>query len=84
MNEAEKIEKEIASILYRRNALWSDLRKHEEEMGAATQAMIMSVIAHLDEDVKELKKKLDNKIKDKEDQQWLEFISAKWGEEASS
>ena len=83
-DEAEEIEKEIASILYRRNTLWSDLRKHEEEMGAATQVMIMSVIAHLDEDVKELKKKLDNKIKDKEDQQWLEFVSNAWGEEKSS
>jgi len=81
MDEAEKIEKEIATILYRRNTLWNDLRKHEEEMGAATQVMIMSVIAHLDKDVKELKKKLENKIKDAEDQQWLEFVSNAWGGE---
>jgi len=81
MDETEAIEKEIAAILYRRNTLWSDLRKHEEDMGAATQVMLMAVIARLDEDVKDLKKKLDNKIKDAEDQQWLEFVSNAWDSE---
>jgi len=57
------------------------LRKHEEDMGAPTQVMLMAVIANLDEDVKELKKKLDNKIRDKENQDWLEFVSNAWGGE---
>lgn len=78
MNSSDEIENEISKILHRRNVLWSDLRKHEEEMGAATQVMIMSVIAHLDEDVKELKKKLDNKMKDEKDREWLEFVSNAW------
>ena len=78
MNNSDEIENEISKILHRRNVLWSDLRKHEENMGAATQVMIMSVIAHLDEDVKELKKKLDSKIRDEEDQKWLEFVSNAW------
>jgi hypothetical protein len=84
MDEAEKIEKEIATILYRRNTLWSDLRKYEEDMGAATQVMLMAVIARLDEDVKDLKKKLDNKIKNAEDEKWLEFVSNAWGGEQNS
>ena len=78
MNSSDEIENEISKILHRRNVLWSDLRKHEEEMGAAPQVMIMSVIAHLDEDVKELKKKLDNKMKDEKDREWLEFVSNAW------
>lgn len=78
MNSSNEIENEISKILHRRNVLWNDLRKHEEEMGAATQVMIMSVIAHLDEDVKELKKKLDSKIKDEEDREWFEFVSNAW------
>jgi hypothetical protein len=80
MDETQEIEQRISTILYRRNTLWNDLRKHEEDMGAPTQVMLMAVIANLDEDVKELKKKLDNKIRDKENQEWLEFVSNAWGE----
>jgi hypothetical protein len=78
MDSAEEIEQKISTLLYRRNTLWIDLRKHEENMGASTQVLLMAVIANLDEDVKELKKKLDNKIKDKEDAEWLEFVSNAW------
>jgi len=81
MDETQEIEQRISTILYRRNTLWNDLRKHEEDMGAPTQVMLMAVIANLDEDVKELKKKLDNKIRDKENQDWLEFVSNAWGGE---
>ena len=78
MDNAEEIEQRISNLLYRRNTLWIDLRKHEENMGASTQVLLMAVIANLDEDVKDLKKKLDNKIKDKEDAEWLEFVSNAW------
>lgn len=78
MNEAEEIENRISQILYRRNTLWSDLRKYEEDLGPATQVMLMAVIANLDEDVKDLKKKLDSKIKDKEESEWVQFMSNAW------
>jgi hypothetical protein len=78
MDSAEEIEQKISTLLYRRNTLWTDLRKHEENMGASTQVLLMAVIANLDEDVKDLKKKLDNKIKDKEDAEWFEFVSNAW------
>jgi len=82
METTEEIEQRIGTILYRRNILWNDLRKHEEDMGAPTQVMIMAVIANLDEDVKELKKKLDIKTRDKQDQEWLDFVSNAWNGES--
>ena len=78
MDSAEEIEKKIFQILRRRNALWIDLRRNEESIEAATQVLLMSAIAHLDKDVKDLKKKLDSKIKDKEEAEWFEFVSNAW------
>ena len=78
MDNPEEIEQEISKILRRRNALWIDLRRNEESIEATTQVLLMSAIAHLDEDVKDLKKKLDNRLKDKQDAEWLEFVSNAW------
>ena len=78
MDNVEEIEQEISKILRRRNALWIDLRRNEESIEPTTQVLLMSAIAHLDEDVKDLKKKLDNGLKDKQDAEWLEFVSNAW------
>jgi uncharacterized protein YoxC len=78
MDNVEEIEQEISKILRRRNSLWIDLRRNEESIEPTTQVLLMSAIAHLDEDVKDLKKKLDNRLKDKQDAEWLEFVSNAW------